>query len=136
MLRAWSPIWGWYKKEGMVRDGIQKSWEAEENAVWENASHWSGEMTEQVNTAMLKVFLPWKLHTCPRRHFLALRKWLLVHRLLLWIIITMSTGNRYKQLLYFFLLSFCYQYQLNLQYNLRESFISLQDDIVNLCKIT
>ena len=32
----------WYKKEGMVRDGIRKSWEAEENTVWENASRWSG----------------------------------------------------------------------------------------------
>ena len=62
--------------------------------------------------------MPCKLHTCPRRHFLALRKWLQIHRLLLWIIITMSN-----------------QYQLNLQYNVRESFTSLQDDIVNFCKI-
>ena len=28
------------------------------------------------------------------------------------------------------------QYQLNLQYNVKESFTSLQDDIVNFCKIT
>ena len=42
-MRAWSPIWGWYKKEGMVGDGIRKSWEAVEKTVWENASRWSVE---------------------------------------------------------------------------------------------
>ena len=127
------------QEEGMVRDGIWKWWEAEENTAWENASRRSGahdragqhdnarrlSWPENCLLAQEDIFGYWE-NDCR-------------YRLVLCIIITMSTGNTYKKLLYFFLLSFCYQYQLNLQYNfreIRESFTSLQDDIVNLCKIT
>ena len=52
-MRAWSPIWGWYKKQGMVTNGVGKSWGAAENTVWENASRWFREhdKTDQQNNA-------------------------------------------------------------------------------------
>ena len=62
--------------EGMVRDEIQKSWEAVKNTVWKIASFCSGKPDragEHSNTG--SVILPctenWKY---PRRHFATMRK--------------------------------------------------------------
>ena len=56
----------------MARDGIPK---VIKNAVWENASRWSGEHKragQRNNVRSLPCTEIWKY---PRKHFLALRKW-------------------------------------------------------------
>ena len=82
----------------MVRDGIQKLWEGDKNNVRGNASHRSGkhDTASQQNNARS---LPCTENYIPAKEGI------------FW---QMSTWNMYKQLLYFLLLTFCYQYQLNL----------------------
>ena len=96
-------------------------------------------MTEQVNTTMLEVFHAVKIAYLPKKTFLGIEKMIAGTQIAALHHNHNANREQVQKTVIFFSPEFCYQYQLNLQCNLREtreSFTSLQDDIVNLSKIT